>query len=132
MIVASLGVRGVVLEGRGPELVPLGEDEWWQALQAHAPHARRRFEALPPLHRLVRRIAVLRLVATGRPVPPEAIAAESGAPLANVVAALADLESRLFFLVRDGAGAASWAFPVTADATPHHLAFSTGERLDAA
>jgi DprA winged helix domain len=124
--------EGAVLLGRGAELVPLDEGEWWRALQAHAPHARRRFEALPPLHRRLRRSAVLRLVATGRPVPAEALAAESGAPLSQVVAALAELESRLFFLVRDGGGAVSWAFPVTADATPHHLAFSTGERLDAA
>ena len=123
---------GFVLLGRGADLVPILDAEWWQAHQAHAPRARQRYDALPPLHRSVRRAAVLRLVSTGRPVPPEDIAAELGAPLPDVAAAMADLERALFFLVRDGAGAASWAFPVTAEATPHHLAFSTGERLDAA
>ena len=32
-----------------------------------------------------------------------------------------DRERSLFFLVRDGDGAVSWAFPVTAARTPHHL-----------
>jgi hypothetical protein len=42
---------------------------------------------------------------------------------------LDDLERNLFFLVRNAAGAVSWAFPVTADRTPHKLTISTGERL---
>jgi hypothetical protein len=121
-----------VLLGRGEALVALPEAAWWKALQEHVPAGRRRFEALPPLHRALRRAAVLALVATGRPVPSEALCREVDAPLADVAAALADLERRLFFLVRDGAGAVAWAFPVTADPTPHHLAFSTGERLDGA
>ena len=29
-------------------------------------------------------------------------------------------------------GEVAWAYPVTAEATPHHGALSTGERLDAA
>lgn len=121
-----------VLEGRGTEIVPVPEAEWWSALESHMPAARSRFDALPPLHRAVRLAAVLRLVATARPAPPGDIAADVGAPLADVTAALAELERRLFFLVRDATGAVAWAFPVTAEATPHHLTFSTGERLDAA
>jgi hypothetical protein len=123
---------GFVLLGRGADLLAQPETDWWRAHQAHMPRARQRFDALPPLHRAVRRVAVLRLVSTGRPVPPGDIAVELGVPMPDVAAAMADLERGLFFLVRDGAGAASWAFPVTADATPHHLTFSTGERLDAA
>ena len=46
--------------------------------------------------------------------------------------ALAELERRLFFLVRNEEGAVSWAFPVTVDKTPHRLTFSTGERLHGA
>jgi hypothetical protein len=71
-------------------------------------------------------------VETARPVQPETIAADVGADVPEVVTALADLETGLFFLVRGSTGAVSWSFPVTADATPHHLTFSTGERLDAA
>jgi hypothetical protein len=43
-----------------------------------------------------------------------------------------ELEENLFFLVRGDGTEVSWAFPVTADETGHHLVFSTGERLDAA
>jgi hypothetical protein len=122
----------VVLVGRGAGVEAMPEAEWWAALQSQLPGARRRFEGLPPLLRAVRRAAVLRLVETSRPVPPAALASQVGAPLGEVVAALAELERRLFFLVRDGAGAVTWAFPVTVEATPHHLAFSSGERLDGA
>ena len=43
-------------------------------------------------------------------------------------AALAELERRLFFLVRNRVGEVSWAFPVTAEVTPHQLTFPSGER----
>ena len=43
-------------------------------------------------------------------------------------AALAELERRLFFLVRNRAGEVSWAFPVTAEVTPHQLTFPSGDR----
>jgi hypothetical protein len=42
---------------------------------------------------------------------------------------LDDLQRHLFFLVRDSNGEVSWAFPVTSDRTPHHLDFSSGEKL---
>jgi hypothetical protein len=118
--------------GRGPEIVVVEDAHWWSTLLAHVPAMRSRFDALPPLQRTLRRAAVLRVVATGRPAPPDALARDIGAPLREVAAALADLERRLFFLVRDAGGEVSWAFPVTADVTPHHLSFSSGERLHGA
>lgn len=120
--------EAVVLVGRGAGMETMPESDWWGAVLAHMPVARRRFDALPPLLRAVRRAAVLLVTRTGRPIPPHALAAEVSAPLPEVMAALADLERRLFFLVRDGAGDVAWAFPVTAVATPHHLTFPSGER----
>ncbi len=119
----------VVRLGRGDDVVSLPEADWWRELQHHLPSARGRFDALPPLHREVRRAAVLELVRTARPVPPRALAARVGAPLDDVQAAVAELERRLFFLVRDAAGDVSWAFPFTADPTPHRLELSSGEQL---
>jgi hypothetical protein len=121
-------IEAAVRIGRGPAMELVPESDWWSALQGHLPAARRRFDALPPLERAVRRAAVILLARTGRPVPPRAIAAEVGAPLAEVVGALAELERRLFFLVRDGACEVSWAFPLSAVATPHPLTFPSGER----
>ncbi len=121
--------EAIVRLGRGDEVVTMTEADWWGALQQHLPAARARFDALPALHRDVRRAAVLELVRTPRPVPPQALAARVGAPLDDVLAALAELERRLFFLVRDAAGDVSWAFPFTTDVTPHRLELSSGERL---
>lgn len=118
----------VVRLGRGPAMDCQPEAEWWSAVRGHMPAARRRFDALAPLERAVRRASVILLARTGRPVPPPAIAAEVEAPLAEVAAALAELERRLFFLVRDAAGEVSWAFPFSAVGTPHPLTFPSGER----
>jgi len=118
-----------VLFGRGADIEAKPESAWWEALRAHLPSARQRFDALPGLQRDVRRAAVLLLARSGRPVPPGAIAAEVGTPLDDVRVALSDLEGRLLFLVRDAAGDVGWAFPVAGVATPHHLAFASGERL---
>ena len=43
-----------------------------------------------------------------------------------------ELEKARFFVVRPNHQDISWAFPVTVEATPHALAFNTGERCYAA
>jgi hypothetical protein len=53
-------------------------------------------------------------------------------PASRVVEILDELERHLTFLYRDASGAVAWAYPVTAAQTPHHLTFSTGERVNAA
>jgi len=63
---------------------------------------------------------------------PEFISQKLELPLARIKTILDELERNLFFLVRNGQGAVSWAYPVTVDDTPHHLTFSTGEQLYAA
>jgi len=68
----------------------------------------------------------------GRPLTAAQIAGALGMDARVVKELLEDLEEHLFFLVRDGAGDVSWAFPVTSDRTPHRLKFSTGERIFAA
>jgi hypothetical protein len=83
-------------------------------------------------HHLVRYFVVRWLPRIGKPIPPETIAAKLQLPLRRVNAILAELEERLFFLVRDERGYVSWAYPVTATRTPHVLAFGSGERIYAA
>ncbi len=79
-------------------------------------------------HHQVRDFVVRELPRQLRPIPPVRIAQTTGLGLAKVKAILADLETHLFFLVRDAAGAVAWAFPVTTSRTPHRLTFSTGEQ----
>jgi hypothetical protein len=83
-------------------------------------------------HHLLRYFVVSELLRTGGPISPETISEKLGLPLTRVSFILDDLEKNLFFLVRNGEGAVSWAFPVTFDKTPHRLSFSTGEVLYAA
>jgi hypothetical protein len=83
-------------------------------------------------HHLVRYFVVRMLPRLERPIPPEMIAEKLKITLRKVNAILAELEERLFFLVRDKQGSVLWAYPVTADATRHRLRFSTGEEIFAA
>ena len=83
-------------------------------------------------HHLIRYFVVQELPRLGKPIPPELISKALKIPIARTIEILDDLEKNLFFLVRNERGEISWAFPVTADKTPHQLTFSTGERLNAA
>lgn len=81
-------------------------------------------------HHAVRNLVVRDLPRNhGRPLTPAQIAAALRMTANEVTGLLADLETHLFFLVRDARGNVSWAFPVTADRTPHRLRFDTGERI---
>jgi hypothetical protein len=68
----------------------------------------------------------------GRPIPLAEISHALQLTETRTKSIVEDLERNLFFLVRGDGTEVSWAFPVTADDTGHHLIFSTGERLDAA
>lgn len=88
---------------------------------------------MTPDHHAVRNFVVVGLPRNhGRPLSPAQIAAALHFKVREVVGLLDDLERHLFFLVRDRHGDVSWAFPVSSDRTPHHLRFSTGERIYAA
>ncbi len=49
-----------------------------------------------------------------------------------MTAILDELERNKTYLFRDAQGAVLWAYPVTAEPTPHPVTFSTGERIYAA
>lgn len=125
-------MSATILKGKGPDLVEEPQTAW-EAHLARAPEEYRRLlEFMSEDHHRVRYYVVVELPRRGRPLAPEAIARALGMSGARVGAVLDELERNLFFLVRDADGAVSWAFPVTTAQTPHHLAFGTGERLDAA
>lgn len=107
--------------------------EEWRELLAQAPgRIARRLDFMTEDHHRVRYFVVRELPRLGKPITPEVIAAALGLPLERTNTILDQLEERLFFHVRDEDGAVNWAFPVTAEETPHRLVFNTGERLYAA
>lgn len=79
-------------------------------------------------HHAVREYVVSTLARAERPLPPTEIASELGLSLTRVTEILEELEPRLFFLVRNGAGEVAWAFPVTVEETPHRMTLSTGAK----
>jgi len=88
---------------------------------------------MTPHHHAVRNFVVLELPRNhGRPLTPVQIATALHLELDALTPLLDDLESHLFFLVRDLRGNVSWAFPVSSDRTSHRLRFSTSERIYAA
>ena len=83
-------------------------------------------------HHRVRNFVVTELPRVGKPLSREFIAGELGLPLTRVTDILDELERHMTFLFRNEEGDVAWAYPVTVDATPHHVSFSTGERINAA
>ena len=98
--------------------------------------AKKKFEAensfMTKEHGLVHHLVVRELPYAGKPLSPEYIADKLILPITRVKTILDDLEKRMTFLFRNKKGEVVWAYPVTVDKTPHHLTFSTGERLYAA
>jgi hypothetical protein len=118
-----------VLLGRGRRITEIPREVWEQHL-AHAPqHTQARLSFMSAEHHRVRYFVVKDLPRRGEPIEPERISQALALPLARVEVILDELEKNLFFLTRNQEGAVSWAYPVTADPTPHRLSFSTGERL---
>lgn len=83
-------------------------------------------------HRQVHHFVVKNLPSLARPMPPEFISARLKMEEGRVIEILDELERRLIFLFRPGGRDVVWAYPVTAEPTPHKLTFSSGERLWAA
>jgi hypothetical protein len=121
-----------ILIGRGRQFTSVPRSEWEEQLSKVPVAMKTRLSFMTRQHHLVRYFVARTLPRFGQPIPPDLIAAKLKLPLARVNAILAELEAKLFFLVRDKRGHVSWAYPVTAEITPHRLSFSTGERIYAA
>jgi hypothetical protein len=83
-------------------------------------------------HHRVRNYSVRELPRIGAPIPPEKVAQDLDLPVACVVEILTDLERHMTFLFRNDQGAVVWAYPVTAERTPHRVTFDSGEQIYAA
>ena len=116
-----LGVRRIVIS------VP---PALWHSMLAKETQSDLAF--MTPDHQCVRDFVVREMPRFNRPVSPETIAAEVHLPLERVRSLLDDLEHAMTFLLRNAAGAVTWAYPVTVDKTPHQVTFSSGEKLYAA
>lgn len=97
-----------------------------------AERAREVVGAFSAQHHAVHHFVVRELPRFGTPLSPPHIADCLDLPLPTVIGILADLEAKKGFLIRNGDGDVVWAFPVTAEPTPHRIRFKSGETLYAA
>jgi hypothetical protein len=126
-------MKDIILFGRGEAILEVPAESWRKHLANTRQHSATRLSFMTGEHHLVRNFAVRELPRNhGKPLSPEDISRRLNLPLSRVTAILDDLEKHLFFLVRNGAGEVSWAFPVTSERTPHRLSFSSGEQIFAA
>lgn len=125
-------MKDTLLLSRNGQLVPLSRAIWESKLAQAPAHAETRLSFMTPAHHRLRYFVVTELLRLGAPLPPEYLARQFRLPLPEVIRLLEDLERQLFFLVRNEQGAVAWAYPVTAEPTPHRLTFSSGERIYAA
>jgi hypothetical protein len=129
---AEGAMTDTVLIGRGDTITTVPRRDWEEDLKSAPEAIGRRLEFMSEDHHRVRNFVVGEIPRIGRPIPLAEISRALHLTRERTTGIVEDLEKHLFFLVRGNGVEVSWAFPVTADETGHHLVFSTGERLDAA
>ncbi len=125
-------MRNQLLLGIWRFMIPIPRFMWQKQIATNERKIEVGLRFLSKEHHLIRNFAVTQLPRSGRPLAPEHIAQQLNLPVGRVNLILEDLEKRRFFLFRNEAGEVAWAYPVTADSTPHQVSFSTGEQIYAA
>jgi hypothetical protein len=118
-----------ILLGRDQKILEFPRATWEQDLTQVPQHAQSRLKFMTDVHHQIRYFVVKEMAIRQQPIAPELIAQELNLPLEQVNVILAELQEKLFFLVRNEQGAVIWAYPVTVEPTPHRLSFASGERL---
>jgi hypothetical protein len=121
-----------VLLGLRRYMVPIPWFVFTRVLPRDVRKAKRALGGLDEEHRRAHHFVVRELPRLAAPMPPEYIADGLALEESRVIEILDELERRLIFIFRPGGREVVWAYPVTAEPTPHRLAFSSGERLWAA
>ena len=120
-------MRKSVLLGLGRTMLPIPSVIWRRHVRGGA-----HLDFMSEDHHRVREFVVKELPRMAEPLSPGTIAERLKLPQERVTRLLDDLDRHMTFLFRDDRGFVTWAYPVTVERTPHHMSFSTGERVDAA
>ncbi len=125
-------MNDMLMGGIGRHMLPIPRWLWRKQISGFAKRAGAELGFMSEEHRAVHHCVVRELPKLGAPLLPEFIAGQLSLPLGRVTAILDEMEKHLILLFRDHAGSVTWAYPVTVEATSHHVTFSTGEQLYAA
>jgi len=120
-----------ILFGVGRHMVPVPEWLFRPMVQRDANKLERR-PVLEPDERRVQHFAVREIPRRREAIAPEVFATELDLPLDQVGRILDELERRMTFLCRRGGEDVNWAYPVTAEETPHQVRMDGGEAFSAA
>ena len=120
-----------VLLGVGQRMIPVPEWLFRPMVGRDAKKLAKR-PALEPDQRRVQHFAVREIPRRREPIAPEAFAAELELSVDEVRRILDELERRMTFLCRRGGDDVVWAYPVTAEETPHQVRVDGGEAFSAA
>ena len=120
-----------VLLGVGRRMVPVPEALFAPLVRRDAGKLARR-EGLEPDQRRVQHFAVREIPERRAPISPETFASELGLTLEEVAPILDELEARMTYLCRRGGEDVVWAYPVTAESTPHQVRIDGGAAFSAA
>ena len=102
---------------------------WKRMVRTEGRRSRRRLGLFGPAHHQVRDFVVSEIGRTGRPVSPQQIAEGTGLPIEHVTRLVEELERNMTFLFRSNGRDVDWAYPVTADRTPHRVRLDSGARF---
>lgn len=105
---------------------------WQKQIERARQKVKKSTRFMSPEHRLVHHYVVRELPRVGGPVSAERVARDLALGVERTIEILRELEKRLTFLYRNEQGQVLWAYPVTAEKTPHRITFDSGERLYAA
>lgn len=120
-----------ILLGVGQRMVPVPEWLFQPMVKRDAKKLARRPD-LEPDQRRVQHFAVREIPRRREAIAPEVFAAELDLSLDEVRMILDELERRMTFLCRRGGDDVNWAYPVTADETPHQVRIDGGAAFSAA
>jgi hypothetical protein len=120
-----------ILLGVGQRMVPVPEWLFKPMVKRDTKKLARRPD-LEPDQRRVQHFAVREIPRRREAIAPEVFAAELDLSLEEVSLILDELERRMTYLCRRGGEDVNWAYPVTADETPHQVRIDGGAAFSAA
>lgn len=120
-----------VLLGVGQRMIPVPEWLFRPMVKKDAKKLAKR-PNLEPDQRRVQHFAVREIPRRREAIAPEVFAAELDLSLEEIYQILGELERRMTFLCRRGGEDVNWAYPVTAEETPHQVRIDGGAAFSAA
>ncbi len=125
-------MSNALLMRRNQRMIRVPSVLWKRSVRSEARRGAARLEFMGPDHHRIRNFVVAELPRAQQHLGPEAIAEGLGLETGRVENLLDELEAQMTFLYRRDGRNVDWAYPVTAEETPHRVTLDSGDRFFAA